>query len=315
MPAADHVAYFDGGSWHAMGSGRRRRRRRRQLRPQHHRDGTDVYVGTDAINIAGIAAGRPRRQVERLGVERDGLEHRRDRRLVPDLAFHLRHGHLRARSSLSRARSRTPTETRCADDFAYFNGTAWHPLGSNGAGNGPLIGNGLALALFGAASLAGGNFTSAGGDTLADAASFALLQPDARIGTAASRPFVGNNVYSAAGQGEAKSISVRAATAGFCSRTSRTTDSLLMTSRSGPPVRRRGLPSTISAARPMSPRRSTPACSRRKPGARGERDPEDRRQSLGDECQPGLVPDQGDVEAGRPTRRRAGNYRRAVAAA
>ena len=29
-----------------------------------------------------------------------------------------------------------------ADNVAFFDGTAWHPLGSNGAGNGPWVGDG-----------------------------------------------------------------------------------------------------------------------------------------------------------------------------
>ena len=34
--------------------------------------GTNVYVGTDAVNVAGHPAGRPRREMERLGLERLG---------------------------------------------------------------------------------------------------------------------------------------------------------------------------------------------------------------------------------------------------
>ena len=96
-----------------------------------------------------------------------------------------------------------------ADDIAYFDGTAWHPLGSDGAGNGPLNSNVIALAIFNKRLVAGGNFTDAGGDSLADAIGSRTIQrPDARIGTAAAGPFAGNNVYSAAGAGEGKTISV-----------------------------------------------------------------------------------------------------------
>jgi hypothetical protein len=64
-----------------------------------------------------------------------------------------------------------------ADHVAWFDGTDWHPVGSDGAGNGPWSGNGLALALFQQRLYATGNFTSAGGDTQAQsAASFALSQ-------------------------------------------------------------------------------------------------------------------------------------------
>ena len=64
-----------------------------------------------------------------------------------------------------------------ADNVAFFDGTAWHPVGSDGAGNGPWLGNGLALALVDRQLYAAGTFTSAGGDNQArSAASFALAQ-------------------------------------------------------------------------------------------------------------------------------------------
>ena len=64
-----------------------------------------------------------------------------------------------------------------ADNVAWFDGTAWHPVGSNGAGNGPWVGEGSALALVDRQLYAAGNFTSAGGDAQAQsAASFSLTQ-------------------------------------------------------------------------------------------------------------------------------------------
>ena len=64
-----------------------------------------------------------------------------------------------------------------ADNVAFFDGAAWHPLGSDGAGNGPWSGNGLALAIIERQLYAAGSFTSAGGDTKARSiASFALSQ-------------------------------------------------------------------------------------------------------------------------------------------
>jgi len=54
-----------------------------------------------------------------------------------------------------------------ADAIVYWDGAAWHPVGSDGAGNGPLSGSVGALATLGARIVAGGNFTSAGNDTLA----------------------------------------------------------------------------------------------------------------------------------------------------
>jgi hypothetical protein len=67
-----------------------------------------------------------------------------------------------------------------------------------------------AVTVFRGKAIAGGNFTAAGGDRMAQAvAAYALTQPDARIGLRAAGPFVGNNVYSPTGVGEARSVSIR----------------------------------------------------------------------------------------------------------
>ena len=97
-----------------------------------------------------------------------------------------------------------------ADEFAYFDGISWHPLGSNGAGNGPLNSYVSALAMFNHEVVAGGNFINAAGNSLADyVAAHTLLRPDVRIGTGANGPFVGNDVYSAVGLGESKTVFVK----------------------------------------------------------------------------------------------------------
>ena len=64
-----------------------------------------------------------------------------------------------------------------ADRIAYFNGTSWQPVGSNGAGDGPLNGTVNALTIFGKRLYAGGNFTSAGGDPLAQFLASTALPP------------------------------------------------------------------------------------------------------------------------------------------
>jgi hypothetical protein len=64
-----------------------------------------------------------------------------------------------------------------ADNTAFFDGTDWHPIGSDGSGNGPWNGTGLALALIDRQLYAAGSFTSAGGDAQAHSvASFAISQ-------------------------------------------------------------------------------------------------------------------------------------------
>ena len=130
-------------------------------------NGTDVYVGTDSVNVAGIAQADHVVEVERLGVERPRLRTPAARRLVPDVGDHLRLTASRARDvfvgGIVPERERRPGRRQ----IAHFDGTAWHPVGSNGAGNGPLDGNVTALATFGGLLVAGGSFTTAGGNPLA----------------------------------------------------------------------------------------------------------------------------------------------------
>ena len=113
----------------------------------------------------------------RVGVERRGRRQRRRERVVPDDDLDQRPGQRPARTSSSPGRSRTPNGDARADHVAFFDGTEWHPVGSDGAGNGPWIGSGLALALVDRQLYAAGSFTSAGGDPQAHSvASFALTQ-------------------------------------------------------------------------------------------------------------------------------------------
>lgn len=87
-----------------------------------------------------------------------------------------------------------------ADNVAVFDGTSWSNLGSDGAGNGPWIGTGYAMAAFGGDPVAGGLFTNAGGDVQADRiARYPLADeppppggdpPEAEIGKAPKRKIV-----------------------------------------------------------------------------------------------------------------------------
>jgi hypothetical protein len=216
IPAADHVAaYLGGGTWHAMGSG-----------PgvgggavdsyvgSITSDGTNVYVGSDSVNIAGIAAADHVARWNGSAWSAMGSNTAGTDGWFPASSFiysMTTSGPLVFATGSFQNANGNPL----ADDIAYFNGTTWHPLGSNGAGNGPWIGKGLSLAPFQQHLIVGGNFTSAGGDNLArNAASFPILRPDARIGTAASGPFLGNGVYSATAQGESKTISVARGSSG-----------------------------------------------------------------------------------------------------
>jgi hypothetical protein len=174
MLAADHVAYFDGGAWHAMGSGSGPGAGAvdtfvRSLAA----NGTDVYVGTDAVNVAGIAQAD---HVVRwngsawsaLGANTAGTDGWFPTSFVNALAAS--GSHVFASGSFQNANG-DPT----ADFIAFFDGNAWHPIGSNGAGNGALAGDTRALEVSGGKLYAGGIFTNAGANELADyAASYAL---------------------------------------------------------------------------------------------------------------------------------------------
>ena len=179
IAAADNVAYRPaGGTWQPMGAGAGPcgcavTTFVRGLTTV----GTDAYVGTDANDIAGIPQADHVATLERVGVERAGRRQRRRERVVPDDHLDQRADRHRARTSSPPARSRTPNGDARADNVAFFDGTEWHPVGSDGAGNGPWNGTGLALAIVDRQLYAAGSFTSAGGDPQAhSAASFALTQ-------------------------------------------------------------------------------------------------------------------------------------------
>ena len=138
--------------------------------------GTDVYIGTDAINVAGIAqadhvAKWNGSAWSALGAGSSGG----DGWFSTTTSINALAGtgsNLFVTGTFQDANG----DAR-ADHVAFFDGTAWHPLGSDGAGNGPWSGNGHALALVDRQLYAAGNFTSAGGDPQAHSvASFALSQ-------------------------------------------------------------------------------------------------------------------------------------------
>jgi hypothetical protein len=179
IDAADNVAYLPaGGTWQSMGTGAvgcggcAINTFVRGLTTV----GTDAYVGTDMNDIAGIpqadhvamwngSAWSP------LGSDSGGG----DGWFPATTTINALIGngpYLFATGTFLNANG----DAR-ADNIAFFDGTGWHPVGSDGAGNGPWSGNGLALALVDRRLYAAGNFTSAGGDPQAHSvASFALTQ-------------------------------------------------------------------------------------------------------------------------------------------
>jgi len=167
IPAADNIAAYSGGSWHALGSG-----------PgpgggpiddfvrSLTASGTNVYVGTDSKDVGGVAQADHVARWNGSAWSALGSNKSGQNGWFPDTAFiyamTTSGPYVFAAGSFQNAGG----DPR-ADQIAYFDGRAWHALGSSGT-NGPWIGNGLALAAFKHSLFAGGNFTSAGGDTMAE---------------------------------------------------------------------------------------------------------------------------------------------------
>jgi len=176
--ASDHVAAYAGGVWHQMGTG-----------PSNGggalddyaraitAHGTDVFVGTDSRNIGGIAQAD---HVARwngsawsaMGSNTGGADG-----WFPASGFIYAMTTSGSRVFVAGSFQNAGGDPR-ADNVAVWDGSAWHGLGSNGAGNGPWIGNGLALATFGPRLFAGGNFTTAGTDRQAEFVASYPLAPD-----------------------------------------------------------------------------------------------------------------------------------------
>jgi hypothetical protein len=210
IPQADHVAVYSGGGiWQAMGSGPGDGGAAvdsvvRSLTASS----TNVYVGTDSLNVGGVAKAD---HVARwngsswsaLGANTAGTDGWFTTSTTID-ALDTRGTVLVAAGSFQDANG-----IATADDIAYFDGAHWHPVGSDGAGNGPLSQHPTALGITGAKVYVGGAFTSAGGDTLAKfLAAYAVYQPDALIGATSTGSFVGNNKYSSTGYGEVRNVTV-----------------------------------------------------------------------------------------------------------
>jgi hypothetical protein len=175
---ADKVAYLPaGGTWTALGTG---------AGPCScavtdfvrglATVGTDVYVGTDASDVAGIAQADHVAKWNGSSWSALGADNGGGNGWFPAATSINALTGTGANLFVTGTFQDANGDPR-ADNVAFFDGTAWHPLGSDGAGNGPWSGNGLALALVDRQLYAAGNFTSAGGDPQAHSvASFALSQ-------------------------------------------------------------------------------------------------------------------------------------------
>jgi hypothetical protein len=204
--AADHVAAYDG-SWSAMGTGPGGRAVDGIVRSLTA-SGTNVYVGADSVNIAGIAnadhvARWDGAAWHAVGANTAGNNGWFATGFTIDALTH--YGSL----VIAAGSFQNANGIATADQIAYFDGTRWRPIGSDGAGNGPLNAHPTALGITGGKVYVGGNFTAAGGDSLARFLSaYALRLPDTLIGASSTGTFVGNNVYRPTGAGEVRSVTV-----------------------------------------------------------------------------------------------------------
>jgi hypothetical protein len=205
---ADHVAKYDG-MWHAMGAGPAPLNGAvEDIVRSLAAHGSDIYVGTDSVNVGAIAQADHVARWNGSAWSAVGANTAGTDGWFPASSFI--YG-LTTYSNVVVATGsfQNANGSATADEIAYFDGTTWHPLGSDGAGNGPLTQQGTAVSVFKGALVVGGSFINGGADVLADyVAAFPLKRPDARIGTSSTGPFTGNDVYSATGVGESKSISI-----------------------------------------------------------------------------------------------------------
>jgi hypothetical protein len=210
IPAADHIASYSGGTWHAMGSGPGPGGAAvdsfvRSLTAA----GTNVYVGTDSVNVGGITNADHVARWDGSSWTAVGSNSAGTDGWFPASSFI--YGLATYGSLVVAAGSfQNANGNAAADQIAYFNGVSWRPVGTDGAGNGPLSGQATALGVTGGNVYVSGNFTSAGGDSLATSvAAYGLRLPDASTGATAAGHFAGDNVYSSTGAGEVRDARVK----------------------------------------------------------------------------------------------------------
>jgi hypothetical protein len=178
IPAADHVAAYSGGAWHALGTG-----------PSpgggsvddYVRSitalGTNVYIGSDASNIGGIAQADHVARWNGSTWSAMGSATGGANGWFSTSTFIYGLAAYGSRVYATGSFQNSNGDPR-SDFIAVFDGSAWHNVGTNGAGNGPLGGIGQAVAVYGQNVVAGGHLNNAGGDPLADFIASYPLAPD-----------------------------------------------------------------------------------------------------------------------------------------
>jgi hypothetical protein len=178
IAAADYVASYDGGAWHAMGSGAGPGGGAvTGITRSLTANGTDVYIGTDASDVADIPQADHVAKWNGSAWSAMGSNSAGSDGWFPATTFI--YGLTTSGSSVYAGGSfQNANGDPTADEIASFDGSAWHPVGSNGAGEGPLNAQVNALTVFKQDLIAGGLFGNAGGDPDADSiASYSLAPP------------------------------------------------------------------------------------------------------------------------------------------
>jgi PKD repeat protein len=174
-----------------------------------------VYIGSDSVDIAGIAKADHVAKWNGSAWSALGFNAANDDGWLPASAFI--NGLVASGSNLFVTGSFQNADGHpTADEVAGFNGFSWAPMGSDGAGNGPLPGPGNAITVFGGQVIVGGNFTTAGGD---GRASYIARYPGAahpltaviRLGNGGFSPFVGSTATfdGSSSDGDAPVVSYR----------------------------------------------------------------------------------------------------------
>ncbi len=159
---SNYVARYDGAAWHAMVPGAVT-----GITRSIASDGTNVYIGSDGLNIGSVAEADHIARWNGSAWSALGANSANADGWLPATASINSIAASAAGVFVAGSFQNADGQTT-ADEVAQFDGVTWKPLGSDGAGNGPLAGSAAnAITLFGSRVIVGGNFTSAGGDPLA----------------------------------------------------------------------------------------------------------------------------------------------------
>ena len=206
FPGADYVAGYSGGTWHAVGpsgtpsvTG---------IVRSLDTEGTNLYVGTDALDIAGIPQADHVARWDGSDWSALGANTAGTNGWLPAsatiYALESYDGVVMVGGAFLDANGQA-----AADYLAAYGGTTWRPIGSNGSGDGPVGAEVHALRVYGNQLFAGGNFTAAGGDSRAKfLATYPLSVVDNAISKKAGSGYAGNDVYDD-GRGQERTVKIR----------------------------------------------------------------------------------------------------------